>query len=271
MSMDSVPFTRLVAPCLSTTYFELTESTYESGLEQALHAHEPAYITAVIDGAYREWTGRRSRDVGSAALLFHPAGEQHAVRFHAPITRAFRLQPTPAMLEAERLAGASLHRMSQQAPRARTIIMRIRQHYRAGSVLAPLSIDGLACELLASCASSARTAGEHAGARRARDVIEAALACTPSLVELAAQAGCHPITLARAFRRTFGCSIGTYTRRRRLETAIALLQHSDLSISGVAAHCGFSDQAHLTRSLRKRIGHTPGALRTFKTKSAARS
>jgi AraC family transcriptional regulator len=269
--MDSVPFTRLVAPCLNTAYLELTESTYESGLEQSLHAHEPAYITAVIAGAYHERTGRRSRDVARDDLLFHPAGEEHAVRFRAPLTHAFRLQPTPTMREAERLANASLEKAIQQAPQARAIIMRIRHHYRAGGVLAQLSIDGLACDLLASCASTGRSPGAHPGARRARDLIETALANTPPLEALAAQAGCHPVTLARAFRRMFGCSIGSYVRRRRLETAVSLLQHSDLSISAVAARCGFADQAHLTRSLRQRTGHTPGALRTFKTQAAVRS
>jgi AraC family transcriptional regulator len=101
---------------------------------------------------------------------------------------------------------------------------------------------------------------------RARELIESQLNRTPSLSSLAAEAGCHPVTLARAFRRSFGCSIGGYIRRRRLEEAGRMLQQTDTPISIVALRTGFSDQAHLTRALRRASGRTPGALRAFKTR-----
>jgi AraC-like DNA-binding protein len=71
--------------------------------------------------------------------------------------------------------------------------------------------------------------------------------------------------LTRSFRRTFGCSIGSYIRRRRLEEAARMLRQTGTSISAIAIHHGFADQAHFTRALRRAAGRTPGALRSAKT------
>jgi AraC family transcriptional regulator len=264
--MHLVPFTGLSGPTLTSSYLALSESAYGAGLDQPRHGHDPAYITAVLGGGYCEQIGCAERVVQGGALLFHPAGEEHAVRFTAHRTHVFRVLPLAPMLEAERLARARFADTLERSLAARGIVARMRAAYVSGDVLASLTIDGLACELVACCAA-AHTSGaaDHTGALRARDVIESRLNRTPSLAQLADEAGCHPVTLTRSFRRTFGCSIGSYIRRRRLEEAARMLRQTGTSISAIAIHHGFADQAHFTRALRRAAGRTPGALRSAKT------
>jgi AraC family transcriptional regulator len=264
--MHLVPFTGLAGPTLTASYVELSESAYDAGLDQPLHGHDPAYFTAVLGGSYRERIGRAERVIQGGALLFHPAGEEHAVHFLARRTRVFRVRPLAPMLEAERLTRARFGDTLERAAAARGIVGRMREAYASGDALAALSVDGLACELVACCAA-ARASGStnHAGALRARDVIESRLSRTPSLTELADEAACHPVTLTRAFRRTFGCSIRTYIRQRRLEEAARMLRHTDIPISSIAIRTGFADQAHFTRALRRAAGRTPATLRSLKT------
>ena len=260
-----VPFGGHSGPTIQSTCLELSESTYAGGLEQPMHGHHPAYFTAVLSGEYEERTGRVTRFVRDGVLLFHPADEEHAVRFIAQGTRVFRILPLEPMLEAQRLTRASFASALTGAG-AHHIVGRMREHYLTADPVAALVIDGLACELVACCAS-VRSSGSWncAGALRARDLLEANLSRPPSLQALAEVAGCHPITVARAFRRKFGCSIGAYIRRRRLEQASSMLRSTDLPISTVSARTGFADQAHLTRALRQATGYTPAVLRTFKT------
>ncbi|HEX6250681.1 MAG TPA: AraC family transcriptional regulator [Gemmatimonadaceae bacterium] len=262
-----VPFGGHSGPTIQSTCLELSESTYAGGLEQPTHGHHPAYFTAVLSGEYEERTGRVRRVVGSGVLLYHPADEEHAVRFIARDTRVFRILPLAPMLEAERLTRASFaSALARAESGAHDIVARMREHYLAADPAAPLVIDGLACELIVCCAGG-RGGGSWncAGASRARDLLEANLGRPPSLNALAAVAGCHPITLARAFRRSYGCSIGAYVRRRRLEQASSMLRTTALPISAVSARTGFADQAHLTRALRRATGYTPAVLRAFKT------
>jgi AraC family transcriptional regulator len=73
----------------------------------------------------------------------------------------------------------------------------------------------------------------------------------------------HPVALARAHRRHFGCSITDRTRKRRVREAADLLGAPDESLSTVAFATGFSDQAHLTRVFKRETGTTPGRFRAL--------
>lgn len=249
---------------LSSTYVDVALSEYEGGLAQPRHAHEPAYFTAVLAGAYEETVGRERSVVGRGAVLFHPAGEEHAVRFTARGTRIFRVLTHNAMHEAARLTGLPLDGIPRQVPNADSIVARMYAEFLRGELTSPLALDALACELVASVARGRRRARREAGklgAHRARDLLEARLGNVPSLGDLADAAGCHPMTLARAFRRAFGCPVGAYVRRRRLEEACRLLRGSQTPIATIAALTGFADQAHMTRALRQVLGVTPAEYR----------
>ena len=83
---------------------------------------------------------------------------------------------------------------------------------------------------------------------------------TAGLGDLAREAGVHPMHLTRAFRAHFGCSVGDYQLRLRLDRARVMLLRTDLAIASVAAETGFADQSHLSRHFTRRYGVTPGAL-----------
>ncbi|ANM32403.1 hypothetical protein ABI59_20870 [Acidobacteria bacterium Mor1] len=82
-----------------------------------------------------------------------------------------------------------------------------------------------------------------------------------SLGSLAREYGISRSQLTRGFRRSYGCSIGEFQRRIRLERAAELLACSELPIAVIAGECGFSDQAHLCRLFRGRTGRSPGGFR----------
>jgi AraC family transcriptional regulator len=85
-----------------------------------------------------------------------------------------------------------------------------------------------------------------------------------SVAKVAADAGVHPVHLARVFRRFLGCSPGDYLRGYRLERAAAMLGRSTASLADVAQSAGFVDQAHLTRTFRSRLDTTPARWRQLR-------
>ena len=68
---------------------------------------------------------------------------------------------------------------------------------------------------------------------------------------------CSVVTLTRRFKRAMGCSFATYLRDRRFEYAQHLLRTTSLTLGGVAYRCGFTDDAHLVRMFRGKLGCTP--------------
>ena len=86
---------------------------------------------------------------------------------------------------------------------------------------------------------------------------------TPRLGELARTVDVHPVYLARAFRRSYGCSPGEYLRRRRMEHAVAMLHDDRMGIADIAVACGFVDQSHFTHAFRRAYRYTPAQYRTL--------
>jgi AraC-like DNA-binding protein len=79
---------------------------------------------------------------------------------------------------------------------------------------------------------------------------------------LAAELRCSRRHLARRFAEDVGLSPKRYARVLRFERAVALITDAHgPPLAHVAARCGYSDQAHLTREVRELAGVTPSALR----------
>ncbi len=101
------------------------------------------------------------------------------------------------------------------------------------------------------------------GAQRQRviDFVEANLAKNFSLADLANTAGLCEHTFPRRFKAAFEQSPWQFVLMRRVHRAMALINDTRLSLAEIAFLTGFSDQAHMTRVMKKATGQTPGNLR----------
>lgn len=80
-------------------------------------------------------------------------------------------------------------------------------------------------------------------------------------VNLAAKLGLSVGFLVLAFRDALGTTPHRYLMERRLSRVRVELTSTAKSIAEIAQECGFADQAHLTRHMRKVLGMTPAAYR----------
>ena len=99
--------------------------------------------------------------------------------------------------------------------------------------------------------------------RRAKDYLAAHVDEQVELEQLARAAGLSPFHLIRVFRKATGMTPHNWLVDRRVHLACNLLREG-LSATHVAARCGFSDQSHLTRVFKSRLGVTPGQFRLSK-------
>ena len=105
-----------------------------------------------------------------------------------------------------------------------------------------------------------RDSREPRAVARAREFMHARLAESITIDMLARQAGIARFPLIRAFTRAHGLPPHAYLLSLRLNEARRLLAAGETP-AAVAAACGFTDQAHLTREFRRRLNITPGAYR----------
>ena len=137
---------------------------------------------------------------------------------------------------------------------ARLLIDHLRQ-----STIDPLFVEGLTLAVIARGLHLATggmrppsTRGYDRRIRRAIDHIEANIARTLSVAEIAAVAAMSPSHFARSFKSATGEAVWAFVVRRRTERAREMLARTDLPQAIVAHRCGFSDAGHLRRMLRRR-------------------
>lgn len=97
--------------------------------------------------------------------------------------------------------------------------------------------------------------------RRVVEYVEAHLAGNMRLAEIARAAGQSETILLRNFKATFGTSPHQYFIQRRIDRATDLIRTTTMSLAEVACVTGFSDQAHMSRLIKRSCGVTPGAMR----------
>jgi AraC-like DNA-binding protein len=99
--------------------------------------------------------------------------------------------------------------------------------------------------------------------RRTVDRVREALATrlTSSLPALAADVGVSPQHLSRTFRAHTGSTLTDYRNGLRVRQALERIADGEGSLARLARELGFTDQAHLTRTLRRTVGSTPAVFR----------
>jgi AraC family transcriptional regulator len=241
------------------------ETVYTAGLEIPTHEHADAFFYFVIEGQYDEVYGRKTRSGSPSVLVFHPAGELHSNRWHRAGGRVFHIDISQARAGSIREHASVLDGPAEfRGGVAPWLASRLYREYRRPDGASPLALEGLALEILAEASRQADHAPDRPPPRwlpRARDLLHDRLAENLSLGEVAAEVGVHPVHLARAFRRHYGCTPGDYVRKLRVESACRRLATSDAPLIEVALAAGFSDQSHFTRAFRRRMRMTPGEFR----------
>jgi AraC family transcriptional regulator len=97
--------------------------------------------------------------------------------------------------------------------------------------------------------------------RRAREFLLANIKRGVELKEVARACDLSVSYFSHAFRHTLGMAPYKWLIEQRIALSKEKMRDDRLSLSDVAAECGFSDQSHLTRVFRQTVGVSPGAWR----------
>ena len=241
--------------------FLLSRSRYPSGARLQSHAHRHPFISFVIAGAYTEICERRESPCPPGTLGFHPASEEHSDRFGRQEAVVLGIEIGGAVQDDAVTLGS---RFLSDGPEVR-LAWRIAREFQRRCPASDLVVECLVTELV--CGSDGR---RHARGtpRWLATAVELAGDRFPErlrLADVAAEAGVHPVHLARQFHSRMGCTYGEFVRRIRLARALEQLRRGSESIAEVAAATGFADQSHLTRLMTSTFGISPAAYRRQRT------
>lgn len=248
----------------------LADVRYPPDLRQPRHTHKFASFSLVMSGSYLEKLTRQSFRRKSATLVLHPPEESHAVNFETNV-RILSVEFDFRRLAAIRRHSTVLDESaSLQTENINHLGRRIYREFQNPDAFSALAIEGLILEILAEAARSRSESGEKAFPRwldRTRDFLHDNFAGSFVLEDIAQIAGVHPVHLSRVFRRKFGCTIGEYVRRLRVEFAHRQISATETPLSEIALAAGFADQSHLNKTFKTVFGRTPAEQRKISRRS----
>ncbi len=240
-----------------------SESVYPPKASIKRHFHPHPYFSILICGSYRETYGGGVRECGPATAVLHPPGEEHADCFLDAGGCIFRFEIADP--ESDRSLSRGMWDATEvRNGRVRCLAARLYRESRTPDRFSPLAAEALALEILGE-ASRGGFMGDESGKPRwliqATELLREALPESLTVRRIATVVGVHPVHLARVFRRNYGCSIGEYVRKWRVEVASRQLAKSTRPIAEIAASAGFADQSHLCRTLKALGGLAPKEFR----------
>jgi AraC family transcriptional regulator len=244
----------------------VAESHYSPSFQTPFHFHETASFTSVFGGGYTEEFPRKQFVCNFGNILYRPAGEIHRDRIGNIGAHCLMVEMPKSWLQSLASAGGIITR-PRQMPNQIDFPSRIRRELRLADDFSPLAIEALVMEL--ACEMQRATSVDKrppVWLRKVRERVNDEFTNLPRLETLATDAKVHIGHMARAFRLHFGCTIGEYARRRKIEFCCQHLSEEPLSLCDLAAKAGFSSQAHFTRLFKARTGMTPAEFRRSKTR-----
>ena len=247
--------------------FRLTECRFTPGARIPAHVHAQAHFCVVLAGQYMERYGGRVRSCMPRNVILHPEGEIHSGRISDHGARDLAVE-----VPEQRLAGIIRQMRIFEEPaefvdgRLTRCGGRLYKEFLMTDTASGLAVEANVLEMLVEAGRSTRTrktmAAPPSWLQRARDTLHDRLKEHISLSSLAETAGVHAGHLARAFRQHYGCSVGEYVRRQRIEAASRELSRGERSLAAIAMAAGFYDQAHFTNVFKDHFGVTPGQYRS---------
>jgi AraC family transcriptional regulator len=237
---------------------------YQPNVNLPKHSHPTAYFSFVLQGTYTEKFRKESRRCSPSTLIFHPAEETHANCFQTA-TRGFNLQMEARWLERARAYSAITNSPAVfQGDFPLHLIMRLYKEFCNLDDLSPLIVEGLTLEILGEAARHLKKRSENSPPPwlvKTRELLNDRFQENFTLAQITESVGVHATHLSREFRRFYGCTVGEYVRRLRIEFACRRLLFSDVSLTEIALSAGFFDQSHFARTFKSQTGMTPLAYR----------
>lgn len=230
-------------------------SHQETASTDLLHYHETAHLSFILNGGVVDKRRRTETERFSGDFMFFHSGEEHESLYRGFPVRNLTIELESDFFETNEISETDLGLALGNGPDARFSLLRIYREVVTGDEFSSNSIEMLLLSLFSGSDSRQRT--RPVWINRVAEILHDNWNSELSVSELATAANVHPKTISKQFPRYFGCTLGEYRRKIKIEKALQLVKSSNLTLAEVALECGFYDQSHFTAAFKRLTGLLP--------------
>jgi AraC family transcriptional regulator len=237
----------------------VVDVVYRQPVYSGWHAHEQAHLTLVLNGGNRERRSKTETQLRCGQVVFYRNHEHHRNDHTVFPSRNINIEISQGFFNYSGISETDLElAVHQQRLNAADVV----------KILKEISVDenhaaGNVAMLLAASTIKKRSQHLPAWVVQIKELLHDQWTDFPNLHDLSTAVGVHSTTISKYFTAYFGCTLGAYLRRLKIERALVMLRESQYSLTEIGHICGFSDQSHFIRTFKSETGFLPKSFRRY--------
>ncbi|MBV9962138.1 MAG: helix-turn-helix transcriptional regulator [Parafilimonas sp.] len=233
------------------------------------HYHQHAHFAFTTKGNLTETHKKQKLQLQAGCLLYNHSQEPHCNGNYSSVVSALHIDIDANWFKKYDINSLAIEGVSQiQNPVIKNIFCNILKEVKLFDINSPVVIESLVMQALHEMTKSnaQRSSAKPAWVFKLKDLLYDQYSEKFTLKQIAEQLNLHPVHLCQQFPFYFGCSLGDYIRKIKIEKSVTIIFKKNYSsLTQVAYECGFADQSHFIKIFKKNIGITPFAFQKLIT------
>ncbi|PBJ11484.1 AraC family transcriptional regulator [Flavobacterium sp. ACN6] len=235
----------------------VVETEYQNKVYEGWHSHNNAHITLFLKGGTTEKRKNSTETVGSGSLLFYHSDELHLNQDTLFPSRNINIEIEEGLLKELQIDEAIIEKSIQNSTFTKFLILKIFKETQTADTFSNDTIKMLFSQLAATNNYLERYEKSPFWVKSLNELLNDCWNENPNLQDLAQVLNLNPITISKHFPKYFGCTLGEYMRRIKVNRSLSLIQSQESNLTEISFQCGFADQSHFIRTFKNQTGFLP--------------
>ena len=241
----------------NTQGIAVVETEYQSKVYEGWHSHNNAHITLFLRGGTTEKRKNFSEVLGSGSLLFYHSDELHLNHETLFPSKNINIEIEEGLLKELQISEAIIEKSVQNSTLTKFLILKIFKECLVGDTFSSDTITMLFAQLAHSNSHLEKFEKSPFWVKSLHELLNDSWNENPNLQDLAQVLNLNPITISKHFPKYFGCTLGEYMRRVKINRSLSLIKSNNINLTEIAFQCGFADQSHFIRTFKNQTGFLP--------------
>jgi AraC family transcriptional regulator len=241
----------------NTQGIAVVETEYQNKVYEGWHSHNNAHITLFLKGGTTEKRKSFSETVGPGSLLFYHSDELHLNQDTLFPSKNINIEIEENLIKELQLSEAIIKKSIENTTLTKFLILKIFKESMVADTFSGDTITMLFAQLSNANNHLERFEKSPFWVKSLKELLNDCWNENPNLQDLSQVLNLNSITISKHFPKYFGCTLGEYMRRIKINRSLSLIQSNETNLTEIAFQCGFADQSHFIRTFKNQTGFLP--------------